>query len=301
MRNFPFDQPGTFFKGNIHAHSTNSDGSKSPRELVATYRERGYDFMAVTDHHIERYGYPVTDTRDLRTPGFTTLIGAELHGPQLGNGVQWDILAVGLPLDFGHNGHVESGPELAARAAGLGAFVAIPHPQWTGVSMDDAATIAGFDAIEVHNEGHTTDSDRGNGWFLADLMATAGHRFSCTAGDDGHFKARPDAFGGRFDVRAEELDPDALLAAMKRGHFYSSTGAEIHNVTVTDREIVVECSAAEVVLAGGYGTTCRWSRSSGMTRATFPRAPFESAFVRITVIDRHGRKAWTSPIWLDEC
>ena len=300
MRNFPFDQPGTFYKGNIHAHSTNSDGSKSPRELVATYRDRGYDFMAVTDHHMERYGYPVTDTRELRTPGFTTLIGAELHGPKLDNGAQWDILAVGLPLDFGPNGHVESGPELAARASELGAFVAIPHPQWTGVSMDDAARIAGFDAIEVHNEGHTTDSDRGNGWFLADLMATAGHRFSCTAADDAHFNARPDAFGGWIHVRAEELDPDALLAAMKQGNFYSSTGAEIHNVIITEHEIVVECSPAEVVMVGGYGTTCRWSRSSGMTRATFPRAPFESAYARITVIDGHGRKAWTSPIWLDE-
>src|SRR5690606_3940314 len=98
----------------------------------------------------------------------------------------------------------------------------------------------------------------------------------------------------------EELDPDALLAAMKQGHFYSSTGAEIHNVVITEHEIVVECSPAEVVMVGGYGTTCRWSRSSGMTRATFPRAPFESAYARITVIDGHGRKAWTSPIWLDE-
>jgi hypothetical protein len=300
VRNLPFDQPGQFYRGNIHAHSTMSDGRLTPRELVAAYRERGYDFLAVTDHHIERFGYPVTNTRELRTAGFTTLLGAELHGPRLGNGALWDILAVGLPPDFGPNGHVESGPELAARARAAGAFVALPHPQWTGVTPSDAGMIAGFDAIEVHNEGHTTDSDRGNGWFLADVMATAGHRFSCTAADDAHFNGRPDSFGGWIWVRAEALEPEPLLAAMKRGHFYASTGPELHNVAFTEREIVVECSPAEAVMLGGYGTTCRWNRASGMTRATFPRQPFEDAFARITVIDRFGRKAWTSPLWLDE-
>ena len=69
MRNHPFDKPGQFYRGNTHAHSTRSDGSLSPAELASTYRDRGYDFIAVTDHYMERFGFPVTDTTDLRTRG----------------------------------------------------------------------------------------------------------------------------------------------------------------------------------------------------------------------------------------
>ena len=300
MRNFPFDKPGQFYRGNVHAHTTNSDGTLSPKDLITAYRDEGYDFIAATDHFMDRFDYPVTDTRDLRTSDFTTLLGAELHGPGLENGGLWHILALGLPVDFAPQQQGESGPEIAARARAAGAFVVLPHPQWTGVSTRDALTVKDFDAIEIHNEGHTNDSDRGNGWFLADLLATAGCRFSCTAADDAHFKLRPDRFGGWVQVKAESLDPEALLDAMKAGHYYSSTGPEIHNVAFTEDEIVVECSPAESVIVAGHGSTDRFVRESGMTRATFPIGPFENAFARITVIDKDGMKAWTSPIWLDE-
>ena len=37
-------------RGNLHAHTTFSDGHRPPRELLAEYESRGYDFLAVTDH-----------------------------------------------------------------------------------------------------------------------------------------------------------------------------------------------------------------------------------------------------------
>ena len=37
-------------KGNLHTHSTKSDGNLSPEELIKKYREEGFDFVAVTDH-----------------------------------------------------------------------------------------------------------------------------------------------------------------------------------------------------------------------------------------------------------
>jgi len=37
-------------KGNLHAHTTFSDGVRPADEVVERYRELGYDFLAITDH-----------------------------------------------------------------------------------------------------------------------------------------------------------------------------------------------------------------------------------------------------------
>ena len=300
MRNLPFDKPGKFYKGNLHAHSTRSDGALDPGDVVRSYRDKGYDFVAITDHFMDRFDWPVTDTTAYRASDFTTLLGAELHGGGMKNGELWHILAVGLPADFAPQGPNENGPEIAARAIAAGAFVTIAHPAWNGVTQADARSIADFDAIEVHNEGHTNDSDRGNGWMLADVLATSGLRFSAIAADDAHFKDRPDTFGGWVHVKAEALEPEALLQALKEGRYYASTGPQIHNVEFTEDEIVVECSPAQAVFVGGRGSTKVYARGDGLTLVRLPRAPFNNSFCRITVLDRHGKRAWTSPLWLDE-
>lgn len=37
-------------RGNLHAHTTFSDGVRTPLALLAEYEARGYDFLAITDH-----------------------------------------------------------------------------------------------------------------------------------------------------------------------------------------------------------------------------------------------------------
>ncbi len=37
-------------KGNLHTHTTFSDGRRPVDEVVARYRDLGYDFLAITDH-----------------------------------------------------------------------------------------------------------------------------------------------------------------------------------------------------------------------------------------------------------
>jgi hypothetical protein len=39
-----------FLKGNLHAHTTFSDGRRPVDEVIARYRDLGYDFLAITDH-----------------------------------------------------------------------------------------------------------------------------------------------------------------------------------------------------------------------------------------------------------
>ena len=61
-------------KGNLHAHTTFSDGSRPVAEVVAGYRELDYGFLAITDHS-DRIGddywfnIPSGDDRMLVLPG----------------------------------------------------------------------------------------------------------------------------------------------------------------------------------------------------------------------------------------
>ena len=229
----PFAQPGRFYRGNLHGHSTNSDGEWSPAEYCRQYRQNGYDFVALTDHAIEWHGYEISDTREFRRDDFTTLIGAELHSGQIESGGLWHLLAVGLPLDFETYREGDTGGSMVRRALEAGAFVAVPHPNWFALTVADFETLGAVDAVECYNGVADNDSDRGNSWHFIDMLLHRGHRVGAIATDDTH--AREDVrdfMRGWVQVKAEELTPESLLRALKAGHYYASTGAELHHVEI---------------------------------------------------------------------
>ena len=214
MQQDAFAAPGRFFRGNLHTHSTRSDGALDPGEVCRRYAEAGYDFISLTDHFHGRFGYPITDTRDFRTNRFTTIPGAELHVDRMGNGELWHMVAVGLPFDFAPPDAPDHAPEdsresaadFAARARAAGAFVALAHPEWFGMTVDDARAIEAAHAVEVYNHGSEVDCDRGRGFHVLDALLTEGRRLTGCATDDAHFKG-PDHFGGWVMVKARRTTP----------------------------------------------------------------------------------------------
>lgn len=297
MHALPFDKPGRFYRGNLHTHSTRSDGTLTPEQVVAAYRDQGYHFVAVTDHFLSQYGYPITDTRALRSDSFTTLLGAELHGPRTEVGELWHLLAVGLPLDFAPATPDETGPALAARAAAAGAFVGIAHPAWYNLTLADALTIEAAHAVEVYNATCAQLNDRGESWHFADMLLTR-RRLHAFAADDAHFKERPDAFAAWVQVKAAALAPDALLAALKAGHYYSSQGPTIDEIRVVDGQLAIACSPARLIVVSGRGSAARSVRGEHVTECRLSLAPFAGSYCRVTVIDAAGRRAWSNPIWI---
>ena len=292
-----FELPGRFWRGNLHTHTNLSDGALSPAETVQVYSEAGYDFVAITDHFRPEYGYPVTDTRSLRSEGFTTLIGAELHAPRTEAGQQWHIIAAGLPLDFVPPSGTETGPELARRARSAGAFVGMAHPAASLLTAADAERLDAAHSIEVYN-ALSGRENRADSWHLADVMLNRGHRLTTYAADDAHLQPQdPPPCQAWVHVRAESLEPDALLTALKAGHFYSSTGPELYDVRIEGDTITVQCSpAAKILLSGGH-PGAEWVEGTDLTEATFPRTLFRATHCRVTVEDASGRRAWTNPIY----
>jgi predicted metal-dependent phosphoesterase TrpH len=295
-----FTAPGRFWKGNIHTHSTASDGVRAPEAVCATYREAGYDFLALTDHFMAKYGFPIVDTRPFRTPGFTTILGAELHAPATSLGEIWHILAVGLPLDFMPLQPGETGPALAVRAVAAGAFVAIPHPGWYALTAEDADTLPDAHAVEVYNHTSQLRTERGDGVYLADQLLASGRRIGLIAVDDAHF-ACMDAFGGWVMVKAEANEPEALLAALKAGRYYATQGPLIHDITWGAEEVEVTCTAAASVMVLGRGSRAAQSVAPGQTRVRLPYAAHRpGGFARVVVADAAGRRAWSNPVILGD-
>ena len=40
-----------WLKGNLHTHTTNSDGDESPEHVAEWYHEHGYDWLCLSDHN----------------------------------------------------------------------------------------------------------------------------------------------------------------------------------------------------------------------------------------------------------
>ncbi len=294
-----FERDGSFLRGNIHTHSTMSDGVLPPEEVVRAYADAGYDFLCLSDHFLSEFGFPVTDTRPLRTNRFTTILGAEIHAPANSHGEWWHVLAAGLPEDFAPLGEGEDGVALSRRAREAGAFVGIAHPQWSSLTIEDGRALAGIaHTVEIYNTGCDVECARPDGTYLLDQLLNEGHRLTAYAADDAHFRCE-DAFGGWMMVKAEANEPEALLAAMKEGAFYSTQGPLIHDVGLDGGEIEVACSPAAAVSLVGRGSRAQVTQGRQLTRARLPLDKFRGDWFRLVVSDAAGRRAWSNPVWLD--
>ena len=117
-------------------------------------------------------------------------------------------------------------------------------------------------------------------------------------------------------MKSESLEPEALLASLKAGQFYSSQGPQFYEVSVTRDEVKVVCSPVDTITV-----TCGNSRAvaregSSLTEASFdisalhkfwtgkdretPKLVEPVPWIRVTLIDHGWRRAWTNPIWMDE-
>lgn len=298
MIDLPFDQPGRFWRGNLHTHSNRSDGGLSPEDTVRCYQDAGYDFVVITDHFRAEYGFPLTDTRPLRSPGFTTLLGAELHAPRTEAGPKWHIVAAGLPLDFPPPLPDESGPQLAHRARAAGAFVGMAHPAASLLTAADAESLDAAHAVEVYN-ALSAREDRGDSWHLTDVLLNRGHRLGAFAADDAHFQPQdPPGCAAWVQVRAGSLDPESLLAALRANHYYSSTGPELHDVRLDGNHVTVRCSPVRKVLVTGGVPGAQVLKGEELTECSLPVAMFGHGYCRVTVEDATGGRAWTNPIHL---
>jgi hypothetical protein len=304
----PFADGGTWLRCALHAHTNNSDGELPPDKLVRHYEWAGFDVLAITDHWV-RTAEPSTDA-------LLVIPSTELNATAGDRDQDAHVLALGLAVD----------PELPAPDVGFGtlddvvAWVnaegAVPylaHTYWSGLRTDQFEACAGLVGIEVWNAGCELEVGRGDSSLHWDEALERGRRLYAIAADDSHHPGYDSALSWTW-VRAGEKSAEAVLAALRAGSFYSSTGPQIHELEIVDSVVEVRCSpvASATLFAGrrrgaranagrlGYPHRARITATNddGLITGVRLEQPPGAPYGRLELADAEGRRAWTNPLWI---
>lgn len=282
------DAGGTRYKGNLHMHTTLSDGSLSPQKAAELYRKAGYDFIALTDHWVQ------SKTEDY--DGMLMLPGCEFDTGDMLTSPVYHIVGAGMGAEVKlKRDHTRSPQAIidAVNAAGGAAILA--HPAWSVTIPELCMGLEGLSGTEIYNSVSGLPwNARPDSSVYIDIWAAQGKLFRCTAADDSH------GYNGEqtmsfIMLKAEELTREGIVAALKKGDFYASQGPLFESVTLEGGDVKVKCSKVETVVF--YSNTV-WCEdrviTGGVTGAEYHVKPTDR-YLRVELIDSEGRRAWCSP------
>jgi hypothetical protein len=315
-----FSQPGPasepaprFWKGNTHAHTTNSDGDSAPEVVTRWYQDHGYNFLVLSDHNYltAEGSFPYA-----RKDDFILIQGEEVTAHYQAAGTEdkrpvhvnaLDLKAVIEPWNGSEAADTVQRNVDRIRDAGAVPHVNHPNFRWA-LTAQDLLRVSRYRLLEIWN-GHPHVHNEGGGerpgleavW---DELLGAGQVVYGIAVDDAHHFAgefaadRSNPGRGWIAVRASRLEPKVLMQALEAGEFYASTGVTLREVRA-DRESLAVAIAAE----GDFRYTTRFVGPGGAVLATCGelecayRFGGRETYVRATVTDSAGRKAWVQPVF----
>jgi hypothetical protein len=279
-----WSRPG--LRGNLHVHSTQSDGQATPQKTLDAYAYRGHGFAMLSDH--DRWT-SAEELAALDARGMVLLPGQEVsrdggHILQVGG-----TAAVAPDQDRQH---------VLDAIAAVGGLAVMNHPNWLHDHEKEHWPLAGllalrgYAGIEVVNAViDELEGDRCafNRW---DRLLGHGRRIWGFANDDAHALHH---VGQAWNV-VHPLAPGTagVVAALAAGRFFASTGLEVGRILVDGDSVEVSCPDAECIIA-----TTDWGRRVGMIDGTRLRAhlPAGSTYLRFACLGRGERAAWTQPFF----
>lgn len=324
------------YKANLHCHSTNSDGRKTPEELREMYKRHGYSVLAITDH--ER----PFDHSNLTDDEFLLLTGYEVYIRPSQNAV-FDIYASEIHLNLfsrdphnetyicysrpyckyipmrEHDGLVRAGSEkpreytreyineFIRTAKDNGYIVSYNHPYWSMESEADVLATEGCFSMEMVNYNSYLMNRLEHNGALYDKLLMAGKKIFCHGADDNHNRypeGHPecDSFGGFTMIMADSLDYDSVFSAMENGEMYSSMGPVFKSVEYVDGHLHIECSPVSAIIV--YRGAKQTERAVAPVGETITSADFDiddgAKFIRISLVDAFGRWADTRGFMREE-
>lgn len=300
----------SFYKANLHSRSSLSDGTLSPSELKNLYKENGYSVLAITDNEPRAYD-------ELCDDNFTMLSGFDF-------GVR-EKVKVGAPTKsctftaLSLNSSPKSVPAFDAEYGSdkvndfiseyknSGYFITYDHPIRSLEVMPDFFKYKNLDAMEIMNYSSICEGYDEYNAFTYDLFLRYENKMFCIAAD-GNRNLRPldsersDSLGAFTMIEADSLKYGDIAKSISDGRFYSSEGPEIKAVWIKGDSLNVRCSAADkIILSAGKRAVRSFyaNQNAPLTAATFKINPSD-IYVRIVVIDKFGRRAYTNAYFTDD-
>ena len=288
----PFAAPGNWYRGNLHCHTTNSDGQQSPAEAVEWYRSHGYDFLAITDHD------GLTDVSSMSDGRFLLLPGLETHPGESALGSNYHLVAIGVSQGFNFTRIDFPVQEAIDRLRADGAIVFLAHPYWSGLTYDEIMPLENIIGLEVFNTVCMQAVGKGYSRVHWDDLLARGRLLWGLATDDTHWVVQASG-GGWVMVKATELTSSAIMEALSAGRFYATQGPEIYDLQVSRTEVHIRCSPVARInaasLNGSGGRQLAPSPDQLLNEASISlNSP--SRYVRVECTDLQGRSAWAQPI-----
>lgn len=334
MKKVLLDGNKSYFKANLHCHSVNSDGTKTPEELKEMYKQHGYSVLAYTDHDI------LLDRSYLCDDEFLALNGYEMEAndtksdagkPQerkcchmcfialeqdnltqvcyhrnkylFGNAPEYRHLIKfdETKEDFVREYTPECINKMFEEGRKNGFFVTYNHPSWSLENLDNYGKYEGMNAMEICNYGCLEAGFCDYNEKEYDDILRKSRKIFCIATDDNHNK-RNDSFGGFTMINADCLAYRTITTALENGCFYASQGPEIYELWYEEGKIGIKCSdASKIILNTGVRRTdaVYAEEKNGVKEAVFDIQK-EYIYVRITVTDFSGRHANTNAYFMED-
>ena len=188
----------------------------------------------------------------------------------------------------------------------------INHPnfRWS-ITPDELRQVRNNKLFEIFN-GHPQVNNLGGGGVPGleeawDAILTSGLLLYGLAVDDAHTFTRPEDRSaarpgqGWVVVRADTLTPRAILDAMERGDFYSSTGVELSDYAVdkTSMTISVRTTAWSKYRVQFIGRGGQVLSEATTSPATY-RFRGTEGYVRARVVESNALMAWTQPVLIGQ-
>jgi hypothetical protein len=325
----PLTSAARWYRGNTHAHTTESDGNVAPLEVARWYREHGYDFVFITDHEKITPVEPLNaalgaDGKFLVVRGqeVTQRIVDSAHFQRMRQAHVNSLGPATVVIPLGEK-TVARGTTVAASYArniplirGAGGVAQVNHPnfRWS-VRFQDMTTVPDSTLLEIwnaqpriNNLGGTSDDGEVmlSTEALWDSLLTRGQLLWGVGSDDSHdFKPLDDDTANRpgrawVTVRADALDSEALTSALHCGRFYSSTGVTLGDIVASDTLLSIAILKPKNDRDEARYSTRFIGRAGRVLAEVTGIAPRyrirgNEGYVRAVVTDSNGRRAWTQP------
>ena len=299
-------------KGNLHCHTTVSDGDVSPDEICRTYADHGYDFLSITDHNA------FVDPASVDSAGLLLIPGEELTlVPDEDHSVPLHVNGLGLPglvsasMGYTRAQTIQNCIDAITNAGGI---AQINHPNfYYAFDHKVMAETSGARLLEVYN-GHPLVFNEGDDTHIGvermwDHLLSSGRLLFGTGVDDTHHclgefaPERANPFRGWICARVGDLTVDEVLSALCNGDFYASSGVELADIAVDFPKLQLIIRPVD-----GLTYTTRFISDNGEilheTESLNPECELpddgKRTYLRAKVIASDGTCAWTQPVGLFE-